>query len=182
MLKVRGEVRGMKARSHLVRLLLALSLGALLLAGLTVGTPIDAAEPPPTAATQVEADTDAVVEDDVLFVATKQRHVRIRALRWYGIPFWGPAHFITVDVNPTLRGRKSYTVILKVRHKGEWIRCAKGRTTNRDFFPVATIGKAPHEMVFFDACKKKAPKKYRVIVRAQHGFLRTVTTVQPVQF
>lgn len=172
----------MKARNRLVRLLLALSLGALLLAGLTVGTPSDTVDSAPTATTQVEEGVDAAVEDDVLLVATKKRHVRIRALRWYGIPFWGPAHFISVDVNPTLRGRRSYTVILKVKHKGEWIRCAKGRTTNRDFFDVATIGKAPHEMVFFDACKKKAPKKYRVIVRAQHGFLRTVTTVQPVQF
>jgi hypothetical protein len=37
-------------------------------------------------------------------------------------------------------------------------------------------------MVFFDACKNKAPGKYRVIVPAQHGFLRTVKTVQPARF
>lgn len=174
----------MNARHPLARLLVALSLGALLLVGLAPGTPLQTSGPlaatPATAEVQMAAD-DAI-EDDVLLVATNRRHVRVKAVRYYGLPFVGPLRFISVDVNPTLRGSRSYKVILKVRHHGTWTRCAKARTTNRDWFDAATIGKAPHEMVFFDACRNKAARKYRVIVPAQHGFLRTVTTVQPARF
>jgi hypothetical protein len=174
----------MNARNPLVRLLLALSLGALLLVGLAPGAPMQTSDPlaATPATTEVESAADVVIEDDVLLVATRKRHVRIKAWRYYGLPFLGPLRFISVDVNPTLRGSRSYKVILKVKHQGTWKRCAKARTTNRHWFDAATIGKAPHEMVFFDACKNKAPRKYRVIVPAQHGFLRTVTTVQPARF
>lgn len=174
----------MNARNPLVQLLLALSLGALLLVGLAPGTPTQTSDPlaATPATTEVEYAADDVIEDDVVLVATRSRHVRIKAWRHYGIPFIGPLRFISVDVNPTLRGSRSYKVILKVKHHGTWSRCAKARTTNRNWFDAATIGKAPHEMVFFDACKNKAPRKYRVIVPAQHGFLRTVKTVQPARF
>lgn len=175
----------MKARNPLVLLFLALSLGALLLAGLAVDTPMDTSDPLAStpAPTQVEPDRDDVAEDDVVLVAKKKRHVRIKALRWYVVPMMHEFNAITVDVNPTLKGKQSYKVVLKVKHNGEWIRCATKRTRNvKQGIPVATIGKAPHEWVVFNKpCLNKAAKKYRVIVPAQHGFLRTVKTVQPLQ-
>jgi hypothetical protein len=173
----------MKALNPVARLVLALSLGALLLAGLAPGTPMQTSDPPAAtlAATEVEPAADDVSEDDVALIATRRRHVKIKALRWYGIPFFGRFNAITVDVNPTLKGEKSYKVVLKVRHNGTWTRCATKRTKNAQGIPIATIGKAPHEWVaFHNPCKNKAPWKYRVIVPAQHGFLRTVKTVQPL--
>lgn len=124
-----------------------------------------------------------IIDDDVVLVATRNRHVKIKALRWYGIPFWGPFNAITVDVNPTLKGKQSYKVVLKVKQNGEWIRCAAKHSRNEKGMPIATIGKAPHEWVVFNRpCNNKRAHKYRVIVRAQHGFLRTVKTVQLPQF
>ena len=175
----------MKARNPFVGLFLALSLGALLLAGLAVDTPPGSPEPlaARTASTEMESAADVIIDDDVVLITRKKRHVKIKALRWYGIPFMGPFNAITVDVNPTLKGKKSYKVVLKVKQNGEWIRCATTRTRNEQGMPIATIGKAPHEWVVFNRpCKNKRAHKYRVIVRAQHGFLRTVKTVQPPQF
>jgi hypothetical protein len=50
------------------------------------------------------------------------------------------------------------------------------RTANRDFGRDPSIGRNPDEMALFIACRHKANKKYKVIVRAQHGFARTVAT------
>ena len=153
----------MLSRSKATRLLLALSLGALLLAGLTTSTAVEAA-------------------DQTAVVAHERRHTRITAVRDH----WGHrggADAIYVDVNPSLPGMKYYRVVVKVRHHGEWVRCAPephfrhrnkvGRTFNI-MSAQHVRGRAPHEVAVFRACKHKANAKYRVIVPAQHGFARTV--------
>ncbi len=153
----------MLIRSKATRLLLALSLGALLLTGLA---PLTAGE----------------VTDEVAVVAPERRHTRVTAVRdrW---EHRGGADAIYVDVNPTLPGMKYYRVVVKVRHQGRWVRCAPephfthrskvGRTFNI-MNAEHVRGRAPHEVSVFRACKHKANAKYRVIVAAQHGFARTV--------
>lgn len=164
----------MNARNPLVRLLLALSLGALLLAGLTTGASSDssaslAAAP---ASGQAEPATADVVEDDVILVARRQ--VRIDATR-FRAAFGGGMNAVWVHVSPYLPGRQHYRVKMKVRHQGRWVICkpyGDFRVNNR----VARTWGDPKnraEIVLFGACKNKGARKYKVIVPAQHGFART---------
>ena len=151
-------------KNSLTKPALALSMGAMLLTG--VGAMPNAIGPTPEAIAAVSA-----VDQTAPSAA---RHVRALAVRYRGMPFIGPANIITVDVNPTLPGRQRYRVVLKVKDNGEWVRCAVKRTRNRDWIARFTLGRAPHEMVFFEPCMDKATRKYKVVIPAQHGFLRTV--------
>ena len=105
---------------------------------------------------------------------------------------------IAADINPTLPGNKSYKVVLKVRHRGEWVRCGAKRTRNvmvEEFVPEQawfTRGRRPHEAAVFadlygpfDTIKcpgnPKSAKKYRIVLPKQHGFERTISRVFPIQ-
>jgi hypothetical protein len=154
-------------RSSLTKPALGLSMAAMLFTG--VGA-IPSASSGPPAESAAGVATNAVDQA----APSAARHVRALAVRYRGIPFLGPANVISVDVNPTLPGTQRYRVVLKVKEDGEWVRCAVKRTRNRAWDPRFTYGRAPHEMVFFDACKDKATRQYKVVIPAQHGFLRTV--------
>lgn len=161
----------MNARSPLVRLLLALSLGALLLAGLTPGTSAESSDSlaATPASGQVEPVTDRVVEDDVLLVARRQ--VRIDAMRIN----WAGGQAVWVHVSPRLPGRQHYRVTMKVRHQGRWVICEPGARFRVNDRVARTFGVPGEnsEYVRFRACKNKGARKYKVIVPAQHGFART---------
>lgn len=154
----------MMRKNSLTKPALALSMGAMLLTGMGA-MPSASGSPPEVLAAASAVDQAA---------PSAARHVRALAVRYRGLPFIGPVNFITVDVNPTLPGTQRYRVVLKVKDNGEWVRCAVKRTRNREWFSEFTYGRAPHEMVFFDACMNKATRKYKVVIPAQHGFLRTV--------
>jgi hypothetical protein len=167
----------MNGRNPLVKLLLALPLGAVLSTGLAAATPMENSGPLATtpATTQVDLNSESVIEDDVALLAN--RKVRIKATRFVGIPFLVPrTNKIIVDVNPTLSARKSYKVVLKVKNDGTWQRCAVKYTRNREVWEGFLTGAKPNEVVVFRACRNKATRKYRVSVPAQHGFARTVVT------
>lgn len=150
----------MMRRNPLLSMLLTIALAALVLVVAPSATGTDSSSAT-TTTTQTE------------------RHVRIKALRMYAIPFIGEFNRITVDVNPTLPATQSYRVVLKVRDHGEWVRCAVHRTHNSSYDWVGTIGSVPHEVTGFRPCLNKHADKYRVIVPAQHGFLRTVVVPEP---
>lgn len=119
--------------------------------------------------------------DDLQLVAASRRHTRVTAVR-----LRGDVDQILVDVNPTRPSTYGfYRVVLKVRHRGEWVRCAPipghvyrarvARTFNMWGMDWAR-GRGPHEVAAFYACKHKPNHRYRVVVPAQHGLLRTVAT------
>ena len=160
----------MRRRSPLASLLLAVSIWALLLAGLAV-MPAPGRSESPMSLDDISAEADGAVLDDEIELSAA-RHTRVKATRFQAFSW----DVIFVDVNPTLPGKQSYKVVLKVRHQGRWQRCAVTRTENRDFGRSLSIGANPDEIAAFIACRHKANKKYKVIVPAQHGFARTVAT------
>jgi hypothetical protein len=95
-----------------------------------------------------------------------------------------------VDVNPTLKGKKAYRVVLKGKHKGDWVRCQVKFTeqyTKKYMDDFKLKGRTPHEVTWFLPVKpefkkpnKKAcakAKQYKVVVPAQHGLQRGVALV-----
>jgi hypothetical protein len=164
----------MNARNPLVTLLLALSLGALLLAGLTTGASSESSDSlaAAPASGQAEPATDDVVEDDVILVATRQ--VRIDATR-IRMPSLAGINAVFAEVYPKLPGKSHYRVKMKVKHQGRWVICkpyGRYRVNNK----VARTFQYPdedYEYVVFGACKNKGARKYKIIVPAQHGFART---------
>ena len=162
----------MRTRNPLTSLLVAVSMGALLLAGLAV-LPTPSAQGMPMSFDGIGVEADRVaLDDEIEFPAA--RHTRIKATRFQAMSW----DMIFADVNPTLPGRKSYKVVLKVKHEGSWHRCGVKRTVSRNMDRDLSIGRNPDEIAMFGACRHKANKKYRVIVPAQHGFARTVVTPQ----
>ena len=122
-------------------------------------------------------------------VATDSSASAARKVKVYTGESPGPMGFgkaIGVDVNPTLKGAKSYKVVLKTQHKGNWVRCQAKQTQNVNKKKVGDFtlkGKKPHEFVAFapwfkaefpkaqrKACKAKEGKVYKVVVKAQHGY------------
>ncbi len=163
----------MRRRHPLTSLLVALSMGALLLAGLAV-LPTPSAQDTPMSFDGIGVEAGRVVlDDDIELLAA--RHTRIKATR---LQAWS-WDVVFADVNPTLPGRKSYKVVLRVKHNGTWHRCGVTRTVNRNMGRDLSIGRNPDEIAMFAACRHKANRKYRVIVPAQHGFARTVVNPQP---
>ena len=160
----------MRRRSPLASLLLAVSIWALLLAGLAV-MPAPSQGESPISLDDISAESDGAVLDDEIELSAA-RHTRVKATRFQAFSW----DVIVVDVNPTLAGQKSYTVVLKVRHQGTWQTCGVQRTVNRDFGRDLSIGRNTDEIAMFIACRHKANRNYKVIVRAQHGFARTVAT------
>ncbi len=160
----------MRRRSPVASLLMAVSIWALLLAGVAV-LPAPGLGEPPMSLDDISVDAGGTVLDDEVDLRAA-RHTRVKATRFQAFSW----DVIFVDVNPTLPGNKSYKVVLKVKHQGTWQRCAVTRTVNRDFGKLLSIGRNPDEIAMFGACRHKANNKYKVIVRAQHGFARTVAT------
>lgn len=172
--------------AHRLMVCCVLGCAAAVVLGAVVLEPL---EPMGSTASTAEAPASSLVvdsqgntrSDDLQLVAAKRRHTRVTAVR-----LRGDVDQILVDVNPTRPSTYGfYRVVLKVRHRGHWVRCQPipghvyrarvARTFNMWDMDWAR-GPGPHEVAAFHACKHKANRKYQVVVPAQHGFLRTVTT------
>lgn len=130
----------------------------------------------PAAQSSSLAAPPAAVETSALFTAVPTNlgspgHEGIKARLW-GFGFG----LITVDVNPTLPGSQSYRVKLQVRRNGEWVTIAVKRTRNGTTYSWLVRGPSPHELVTFPV-EVNQPSKYRIVLRPQHGFERTVSRV-----
>ncbi len=168
----------MRSHTRMRPALSALAAGTLVLSGPLVA--------PLAAQGSAVAGTPAGVESSITYTMSvpeglrRPGHEGVKARMWGAFDF-GP--FISVDVNPTLSGRKSYKVKLQVKRGGKWVTCAVQRTRNvRDTFDFAVRGRKPHEFTMFHvgSCPGKVKKvsKYRIVLKAQHGYERTVSRVR----
>lgn len=166
----------MNGHSSAIRMLLATALGAVLLIGLF--------EPVPESGSLDVALADDVAADEIVLAASAQKHTRIKAGKVPGLPW------VIVDVNPTLRGKRTYRVVLKTLHQGDWVRCTARRTERSHISPILGLdfgtGRALHQYAELNTstCPGRASKpasKYRVVVRPAYGFARTVSDVQWVR-
>jgi hypothetical protein len=82
----------------------------LLLTGLAV-LPAPGLGESPMSLDGISIESDPAVLDDEIELRAA-RHTRVKATRFQAFSW----DVIAVDVNPTLAGNKSYTVMLKVRH------------------------------------------------------------------
>ncbi len=158
----------------------ALAVGALLLGGPAISPQV--AQGSPVAGVSTTVESRAAVAASVPAGLRRPGHEGIKA-RMHGTFLMG--RIVSVDVNPTLPGSQSYKVKLQVKRNGKWVTCAVKRTTNveRTTWTWAVRGSRPHEMTYFvvgQACPGKAKKasRFRIVLKAQHGFERTVSRVR----
>lgn len=187
----------MRTNRLLVTLLAAFSMAAMLLSGLLVLSPRlgDEVAAPETTGQLVET-SQAISVDEVLLLGRRRPgHEGIKArMGWFVLG----GTVIAADINPTLPGNRSYKVVLKVKHQGDWVRCGAMRTRNvmvEEYVPELawfTRGPRPHEAAVFadlygpfDTIKcpgnPKGAKKYRIVLPKQHGFERTISRVFRIQ-
>lgn len=191
------EVSTMRGHRLVVTLLAAFSMAAMLLSGLLVLPPRsgDEVAAPDSAGQPVETSQAVSEEDLVLLGRRRPGHEGIKArMGWFVLG----GTVIAADINPTLAGNRSYKVVLKVKHQGEWVRCGAMRTRNvmvEEYVPELawfTRGPRPHEAAIFadlygpfDTIKcpgnPKGAKKYRIVLPKQHGFERTISRVFRIQ-
>jgi hypothetical protein len=176
-LKVREEVGNM--REHLsstregtlvMTLLVALSLGALLLSGL-VASPAAALGHRPadvSAATQMQSGATRAMDVGAALVARQREHPRVTAQR---IRHTGWFDLVFVTLSPRLN-HKSYKVVLQVKRDGKWVR----QTVTRSF-NATHEGKRVEQARLWNEPMQVGNRRLRVVIPAQHGFERTVVKV-----
>ncbi len=161
-------------RSHTRTVLSALAVGAVVVGG-PMASPMTA-QGSPVAGTSAAVESVASYASGVPAGLRRPGHEGIKARLWG----FAPGQVISVDVNPTLPGRQSYKVKLQVKRNGTWVTLAVKRTKNSDDpLPWLVRGRSPHEMTWFVVGQNK-PSKYRIVLKAQHGFERTVSRVRYV--
>ena len=168
-------VRYLNAGNPVVRLLLGLTLTALLVSGLTAD-PLTGAADLPTAsptATQIGTATGEVIEDEIELVARKRKHPRAQAGR---LTYRGWFDLVFVQFKPPLKN-KAYKVALQVKRNGKWVRQSVARSFN-----ARHEGKrVEYARLWSKPLPKVGNRRLRVVIPAQHGFQRTVIAVRNIE-